>query len=353
VDERVLLVDGGAASLQLTKRILEQEGYEVEEATTGRQALRLATEDPPQLILIDANLPDIGWNELSRSLRAGPATERLPIVILSSQDGLNDMMIGGEAYADEFLVKPFTNLELQQAILPLLNDRSRQGKVVVSTGNNELDGKMGGGIPLGSLVLIEGSSGAGKSVLMQQLIWGSLQNGFDLTLLTTENSVKSLIRQMRSLSLDVLDFFLLRRFRILPLQVAEMGPNAAQKLLAIMERQRHTEIIFVDSLTSAVAHARAEEILRFFEGCKRLCGQDKTVAIVVHSHAISGELLVRLRALCDAHLQLHTEEMGDRLVRTMEVTKIRGADKVTGNIVSFEVEPGWGMRPIPVNKVKG
>ncbi len=45
--------------------------------------------------------------------------------------------------------------------------------------------------------------------------------------------------------------------------------------------------------------------------------------------------------------------MGQKLVHMMEVTKIRGADKTTGSIISFEVEPGWGMRLVPINKVKG
>ena len=52
-------------------------------------------------------------------------------------------------------------------------------------------------------------------------------------------------------------------------------------------------------------------------------------------------------------MQLRSEEMGQKLVRTLEVTKIRGADKTTGNIISFEVEPGWGMRLIPISRVKG
>jgi flagellar protein FlaH len=44
--------------------------------------------------------------------------------------------------------------------------------------------------------------------------------------------------------------------------------------------------------------------------------------------------------------------MGDRLMKVLEVAKVRGADKNTGNIVSFDVEPGWGMRIIPISKAK-
>ncbi|MCH8108532.1 MAG: hypothetical protein IIB15_00240 [Chloroflexi bacterium] len=96
-------------------------------------------------------------------------------------------------------------------------------KAVVSTGNTEIDKKMGGGIPVGSMILIEGQSDSGKSVLTQQLIWGSLYDGIDAILYTTENTVKSFIRQMNSLSLDVTDFLLLGRLKIFPITASKAG----------------------------------------------------------------------------------------------------------------------------------
>ena len=185
------------------------------------------------------------------------------------------------------------------------------------------------------------------------MIWGSLRSAFYLSVLTTENTVKSLIRQMRSLSLDVLDYLLLNRLRVYPLEVSSMGADAPRRLLESIGDKSHCDLVFIDSLTSAISQCSGEDVLRFFEGCKRLCGNMRSVVIVLHSHAIGGDLLIRLRSLCDAHLQLKTEQVGDKMVRTMEVSKIRGADKTTGNIVSFEVEPGWGMRLVPINKVKG
>jgi flagellar protein FlaH len=114
------------------------------------------------------------------------------------------------------------------------------------------------------------------------------------------------------------------------------------------------DIVVVDSLTPAVTHAAdGTQILRFFEGCKRLCASGKTVIITLHSHAIDGELVSPLRSMCDAHLQLRSEQDGQRLVKTLEVVKVRGAGSVTGAIVGFEVEPGWGMRVIPISKARG
>lgn len=56
--------------------------------------------------------------------------------------------------------------------------------------------------------------------------------------------------------------------------------------------------------------------------------------------------------MCDAHLRLRVEEVGTQLVKVLEVSKVRGAAKSTGNIVSFDVEPGLGMKIIPVTKAK-
>ena len=95
-----------------------------------------------------------------------------------------------------------------------------KGKVV-STGNSEIDKKLGGGVPIGSMTLIEGESDSGKSVLSQQMIWGSLYDGFNVVLYTTENTIKSFIRQMASLSLDISDFLLLRKLRIFPVMVSK------------------------------------------------------------------------------------------------------------------------------------
>ena len=90
-------------------------------------------------------------------------------------------------------------------------------KNVILTGVREVDGKLGGGIPVGSLGLIEGHSDAGKSVLCQHLAHGALNNRISVAYYTTENTVRSLIAQMDSLSLFTLDHFLADYFRIYPL----------------------------------------------------------------------------------------------------------------------------------------
>ncbi len=228
-------------------------------------------------------------------------------------------------------------------------------KTVISTGNREIDDKMGGGVPLGSLTLIEGDSHSGKSVLAQQMTWGSLADDFHLAFFTTENTVKSLVRQMRSLNIDILNYLLLRKMRLYPMEFARARGDVLVPLLEAIIKEGHSgrKMIFIDALTPCITNSQQETVLTFFERCKRLCSDGMTILMIIHSHAISQDFLVRITSLCDAHLRMRTEQVGNKLVKTMEVAKVRGASKNTGNIVSFEIEPGLGMRIIPINKAQG
>jgi len=350
--KRILVIENDRSLRQMAESILVEEGYEVVAAADDAQGLKLAITEKPQLILLDMFLPGMSGEEVARYLRTDPETAEIALVMLVSETHLDHLTIGSDSPVDDYLVKPFEAADLITRILPLMGRKEPQ-KNVMSSGNGELDSKMGGGIPLGSLTLIEGSSGAGKSVLTQQMMWGSLNDGFTLSLFTSENSVKSLVKQMRSLDLDILDFILLGKAHIYPVELSRLGQTAPDSLLQAMRQETGRDMLILDSLTLAIGQSTVEEVLGYFEECKRLCSRGNSIIVILHSHAISSELLVRIRSLCDAHLQLRTEEVGKKLVKTLEVTKVRGADKTTGNIVSFEVEPGWGMRVIPVNKVKG
>ena len=232
----------------------------------------------------------------------------------------------------------------------------RERKRSITSGNLELDKKMGGGIPEGSLSLIEGQSDAGKSVLVQQLTWGGLREGFRVLYYTTENTSRSLLTQMDDLGLDIEDFFLLGKINIYAVPQAfteEQSLGVFQLLRAhIAQLQDNFDVVIVDSLTTFVSHVTDQETLTFFTLCKDFCDLNKTLIFTMHSHAFSEQMFIRLRSICDAHMRLRVEEVGDQLVKVLEVAKIRGAEKSTGNIITFDVDPGIGMRIVPITKAK-
>ena len=226
----------------------------------------------------------------------------------------------------------------------------------ISTGSVEIDRKLGGGIPIGSFSLIEGQSDAGKSVLSQHFTYGALTAGVGVAYYTTENTVKSLLTQMASLNLDPTDYFLVDRLRVYPVQVSSKETDAEAVFARLCG---HTEalpemfkVVIIDSLTNILTHCEEASIVDFFVAFKELCEKGRTVFMVVHSYAFDEGVLIRVRSLCDAHLKLKLEEVGARLIKVLEATKVRNAELSTGNIISFDVEPGMGMRIIPVTKAK-
>ena len=351
--KKILLIESDAQLVEMMRLPLQDEGYTMVWAKDGPEGLKASVKAQPDLVIMGFKLPSMKGNSLARRIRKDPVTSHIRIIMIADESQLEDLEIGPRSAVDDFLIKPFGTVELVTKIKPfLISDEELEGSMI-STGNTELDGKMGGGIPTRSLTLIEGDSGAGKSVLSQQMMHGCLSDGYRVTLFTSENTVKSLVKQMRSLNLDIIDHLLLDRMRIFPIETSRLGIDAPPTLLRAIKNEKGRDMIFVDSLTTSIPSSSDTEVLAFFESSKRLCADGTTVLIVVHSHGLTRELLTRLRSLCDAHLQLRTEEIGNKLVKTLEVTKVRGAEQSTGNIVSFEVEPGWGMRIIPVSKVRG
>jgi len=351
--KKILVIEGDTQLVELMRYPLEEEGYATVVANDGPDGLRKARREQPDLIMVDYKLPNAKGNEIAKTLRKDATTDHIRILMIADESQLENLEIGPGSSVDDFLIKPFGPAELITKIKPLLVSEEDKLTRLISTGNADLDNKMGGGVPFGSLTLIEGDSGAGKSVLSQQMMHGSLVDGYKLSLFSSENSVKSLVKQMRSLNLDILDYLLLDKLRVFPIETSRLGKEAPPMLLTAMKHEKGRDMVFVDSLTSSIPASSDKEVLGFFEDSKRLCTDGTTVITIIHSHGLTRELLTRIRSLCDAHLQLRTEVAGNKLVKTLEVTKVRGAEQTTGNIVSFEVEPGWGIRVIPLNKAKG
>ena len=231
-------------------------------------------------------------------------------------------------------------------------------KETIITNVTEVDERLGGGIPLGSLCLIEGHSDAGKSVLCQHLTHGTLTNGeISVAYYTTENNVRSLISQMESLNMNVLDHFLADHLRIFPLTFHNAAMQGGAKPFYVLTHHfthlpQEYKLIIVDSITLLVAHSNPVAIIDFFSRCKSICDQGKTVVVVAHSYAFEEDMLSRTRSLCDARLKLRLEQVGDSMIKLMEVLKVRGAERPTGDVVSFNIEPKMGMRIIPLAKAR-
>jgi flagellar protein FlaH len=161
---------------------------------------------------------------------------------------------------------------------------------------------------------------------------------------------------MASLSLDVTDFYLLGALNVYPVPAA-MDPQSANEAFGKLLRHigklaGRFDCIFLDSMTSFVSQVPESQTLSFLTAVKEFVDENVTVFLTIHSHAFDEAMFMRIRSLCDAHLRLRTDEVKDQVMKVLEVAKVRGAEKTTGNIISFDVEPGLGMRIIPVSSAK-
>lgn len=143
--ERILVVDDEANIIDLTSLYLEREGFQVDSATDGAQALEKIRDLEPALIVLDIMLPEVDGFEVCRQTRA---TSDVPIIMLTARDDDVDKIVGLEIGADDYLTKPFNPRELVARVKAILRrvDRAPQigegpihiGDVVIDAAGREV-----------------------------------------------------------------------------------------------------------------------------------------------------------------------------------------------------------------------
>lgn len=108
----VLVVDDSNLLRGILREELEAEGFRVHLAEGGTQALEMAHDLRPDIVLLDVGLPDIDGYEVCRKLKEDPATGETPVLILSALNELKDKLAGFDAGADDYMTKPFFTKEL-------------------------------------------------------------------------------------------------------------------------------------------------------------------------------------------------------------------------------------------------
>src|ERR1700753_679213 len=108
----VLVVEDEGALVTLLRYNLEREGYRVLEARDGEEALLIAAEEKPDLVILDWMLPQLSGIEVCRCLRTRPETHKSPIVMLTARGEESDRTRGLDTGADDYLPKPFSMTEL-------------------------------------------------------------------------------------------------------------------------------------------------------------------------------------------------------------------------------------------------
>lgn len=134
---RLLLVEDDAALRLGLARRLEADGYRVDQASDGEDGLFQAREYPVDLAIVDLGLPKLGGLDVVKGLRADGRT--IPILILTARGSWQDKVVGLEAGADDYLVKPFEYPELHARIKALLRRSMKATSDVLTLGPIAID----------------------------------------------------------------------------------------------------------------------------------------------------------------------------------------------------------------------
>ncbi len=127
--ERLLLIEDDADLVQSLRLALGREHYSMDHALSGLEGLSKVVEHPPDLLLLDLNLPDMDGLSICREIRGNAATRDLPIIMLTARAQEQDRVLGLDLGADDYIVKPFSVRELKSRIQALLRRRQLDGGV--------------------------------------------------------------------------------------------------------------------------------------------------------------------------------------------------------------------------------
>jgi DNA-binding response OmpR family regulator len=175
---RVLVVDDEATLVDTIRYNLRRDGYDVQAAHDGNEALRLARATTPDLVVLDLMLPGLDGLEVCRQLRRDST---VPILILTAKDDEVDKIVGLEVGADDYMTKPFSMRELLARVRAMLR-RSRMqqqspaedGAQAIHSGDLEAD-------PLQRRVVLKGNAVQLKPKEFDLLVYLMQQRGRVLT----------------------------------------------------------------------------------------------------------------------------------------------------------------------------
>jgi flagellar protein FlaH len=211
-----------------------------------------------------------------------------------------------------------------------------------------LSRRLGGGIPKGSLSIIAGPYGAGKSVFVERLLYGFLINGHSVTCISTEMTVSGFIEQMKSLDYPVADRIINKSLMFIPVfPIIGKAKTERKDFLSRLIRTTalfDREIIVVDTFSSLIRdelnEANAIETISFF---KKMNSRGKSVILTLDPTEIKEGLLTPFKSSADIFMEIRLRVIEGELNRTLTVNRYLKAKDYVSSMMSFRVEPNIGI----------
>lgn len=212
---------------------------------------------------------------------------------------------------------------------------------------DELNQMLGGGFPKGSLIMIDGPSGSGKSALCQRFAFGLLDNKNTVTYISTQLTTKNFIRQMNSLDYPIGIKLLKGELLYIPvfplLKESKPRIDFIQRLMGA-EVLFEKNIIIIDTLSALIRYGtdtrKSLELISFF---KKITGLQKTIIITMDSAEMPANVVSEFKDAAEILMTIKMRQMGTEILRTAVINKYSRPEIQVGAMIGFKVEAKSGV----------
>lgn len=217
---------------------------------------------------------------------------------------------------------------------------------------DRVNNAIGGGFPEGALVLIEGTAGAGKSVLTSRFIYGLCEEGTSVGMASTQLSASEYITQMNSLSYDIVEHLLTGQLRYFQAPTAGerqllrrfLTPNALwdARTVAVdgFAELCRNDVQFAQTIGTGNEDRAMEKVV---DRLKTALAANKVVILTVEPSVLSDRALRPLQSAADVYLDLQSEAVGQEIRKKALVRRFAGMKQPVDDTIGFSVQQGRGI----------
>ncbi len=213
--------------------------------------------------------------------------------------------------------------------------------------NDEFHKKLGGGIPAGTIALIVGEHGSGKSVICQRMVYGFLKNGVTVSYISTQLTTTDFVKQMLSLGYNIINDIIkgnLSFFPVYPLISESADRSDYSRRLMSSKVLFDKDVTIIDSLSALLKFDidpnAAVTLMSFF---KRIAGIGKAVILTALKEELPENVMEEIESASSLLIETSVKKFGTDIKNTMIIKKYNFAAQQYSKQTAFRVEPKIGL----------
>lgn len=214
---------------------------------------------------------------------------------------------------------------------------------------DDFSSRLGEGIPKGSLFIVEGEDGSGKSIVAQRIAYGALVNGHSVAYISTELTTLDFVKQMASLNYNIEKYLLEKKLLYIPLVSlfgkVKKGKNIIFELKKSKARKIFDyELVIIDSLSYPLINGISdEEMFDLINFLLKMKYKDIVIMVTYNPKELSESAINSFRRVSDIYLKTYHTTIAGQLVKAIEVVRFRNPKREYQLVIPYRIEVGLGL----------